>query len=120
MFVFQSVLAWVDSIDDNSVRSIPPAVRDDIIAAILVLPLSSSNIRWEIETTVSATNATPTAGGGASTETIPQVARVLYHLCERRGERVRLDWNAMEENELFTDMRQCQPDIQDPVPSHGP
>ena len=45
MAVFHNVFAWVDSIENNSVRTIPPAVRDEIIATILVLPLLISNVR---------------------------------------------------------------------------
>ncbi len=118
MSVFQGSYKWTSSIDPNSIRKLPSTVRDELVCACLLLGVAHANIRWPVLARVSATDATPTAGGSAMTETTGDIAQNLYRLGEHRGEHVRLDWS--NENCLppESSMQKLQPDIQKLMLAH--
>jgi hypothetical protein len=78
------IFGWTDRLEDQQVKRLPPAVIDDLISAIALLPLAQANIKWPVSQNISATDATPTAAGGVQTTTTKEVALTLYRLAEHR------------------------------------
>ena len=64
--------------DQNSEKLLvlPHDIRQELSYAALLLPLAKTNLRAQIDTMISATDATPSAGGAVSC-TEPQVSRGL-------------------------------------------
>ncbi len=69
----------------------PPDVKDELVIALLLLPLAETNIRWEISQRISATDTTPSFGGTIHCVVGPEISRALFRTCEHRGCYVRLD-----------------------------
>ena len=121
MSCFHHVFSWVDTIPEGGVRRIPPAVQDELIAACLLLPLAGANIRWPVSVRLSATDATPTAGGGAYTTTSTEIAHTLFRFAEHKGEHSRLDWATTSTTgcvEPISHMVMTHPDVQQLLLSH--
>lgn len=93
MCVFHHVYQYMDRMREDVSLRMPQHIRDEIAVAVLLLPLSCSNIRWPISAQLSATDASSGGGGPASTVTTRVFAKSLYRLGERRGEYTRLDWS---------------------------
>ena len=74
-------------------KRLPGSIVDEIIGAVLLLPLAEGNIQWEVSKVLSATDATPVGGGTARTASTSNIVRQLYRYCAHRGERTRLDWS---------------------------
>ena len=93
MCVFHHVYQYMDKMHEGVSTKIPQYIRDEIAVATLLLPLSCCNVRWPISVQVSATDASSSGGGRASTITTRAFAKSLYRLGEKRGEYTRLDWS---------------------------
>ncbi len=93
MCVFHHVYQYMDKMNEGVSQKMPQFIRDEIAVAVLLLPLSCSNIRWPISAQLSATDASSKGGGRASTITTRVFAKCLYRLGEKRGEYTRLDWS---------------------------
>ena len=70
--VFEDVFNWIESFERGEAKRIPGTIVDEIIAAVLLLPLADSNIRWQISDVISATDATP-VGGELQEQSRPQI-----------------------------------------------
>ena len=53
---------WARNLSYASRVKLPAAVRDELIAVLLLLPFCHSNCRWKFSERISATDATPTRG----------------------------------------------------------
>lgn len=73
-----------------------PQVYDEVFGAVLFLGLAEGNIRRPVSGRVSATDATVTKMGACSADVPRDLARFLYRRAEKKGESVRLDWDADE------------------------
>lgn len=92
MSLFHHVYVYIDSLVENKLTRLPQHIRDELLTAALILPLSSSSVRWAVSPQVAATDASSKGGGRASTLTTTGLAKVLYRFSERRGEYCKLDW----------------------------
>ena len=92
MSVFHHIYLYIEHIPDGKLVRLPHHVRDELLTACLLLPLAASSIRWPVSTQISASDASLTAGGRASTLTSKSLAKVLYRFGEKRGEYCKLDW----------------------------
>ncbi len=62
MSILQSAYTWQHKIT-SGLYNIPLEVGDEIVAAMLLLPLAHSNIRWPIHSTLRCTDATLVTAG---------------------------------------------------------
>ena len=68
-------------------------VRGEMICASKLLLICHANVRWPVPTEVTATDATPTAGGAVRAEMPLELAEAPYKGTAYRGAHVRLDNN---------------------------
>jgi len=116
--VFHNIYSWMNELKaptgDESLaepfswQKLPKAVREDLLAALLVVPFAASNVRWRVSNKLSATDATPTMCGGSFTQIPTKLTRALYRFAEHRGEHARLDWSGLEVALLPTKMLEPQ------------
>lgn len=92
MCLLQETFLWIERLKDSDRKSLPVAVKEELLASALLLPLCHSNIRWNVSCRVGASDASSTHGGRAAALVSPSVAQTLYRFSEHRGEHVRLDW----------------------------
>ena len=50
---------FVDTLDESCSLGWPPDIRDEVVAAGLLLPLAYQNLRWGVSPIVTASDATP-------------------------------------------------------------
>ena len=103
MACLHSVFKWASRIPEQGEVPVPGKIRDEILSVALMMPMAQSNARWQVETRVVATDATPEDAGSAETEVPPAVARALYWRTRRRGERLRLEAEVLREAGLPAD-----------------
>lgn len=92
MSVFHHIYVFLENLREGVLYKLPHHIRDELAAACLLLPLSFSNVRWPVSVQISATDASLTGGGRASTITSRKFAKTLYRFGEKRGEFAKLDW----------------------------
>lgn len=92
MSVLYEAFSWTDGLSSKGRFCIPPGVREELIMVALLVPFLHTNIRWPISQRISATDASSTCGGRASTWTPQYVADTLFRFAVHHGEYVRLDW----------------------------
>jgi len=112
MCVFSEVYKFIHSIHYGKSYALPGPVLSELIAATLLMPFASANIRWDVSSLVSCTDATPSDFGGCRAELDLPTIRKLYRLAEHRGEYVRMDWNGPQENLHPTRMKKPQEHIE--------
>ena len=95
MSIFHHTYLFIDNLPEGVSRKIPQYICDELLTAVLLLPLASANIRLPVSTRVSATDASLSGGGRSSTLTTKVFSKMLYRFCEARGEHTRLDWEDM-------------------------
>ena len=102
MAVAHRVYAWMSSCPEKGMMSWKGAadVRDELFIASLLLSVMHSNMRWPVSTEVSATDATPSAGGAVRATVTPELAQALYKSTEYKGCHVRLDGPTAAQNKL--------------------
>ena len=85
---------------------------EEFVAAIFLLPLAQSHIRWPVSTRIGVTDATVTRGGTVEGEVSAKFAEDLFRFVEPKGAYVRLDGNPDKRHELlpaFNDIEEfCQ------------
>ena len=92
MSLFHHAYIFIEKLPDTGVRKLPAYVKDELLCALLVLPLAEANVRSPVSTQISATDASSKMGGRASTLTSKSLAKTLYRFSEKKGEHTRLDW----------------------------
>ena len=92
MSVFHRCYKWLDGLREDQVSRVPPDIRDEILAACVLLPHAYTNMRWPVSQRLSCTDATPMAGGACEVRVSRTLAETLYRITEYRGRHVRLDW----------------------------
>ena len=92
MCLFHHAYVFIDGLPEQGVRKLPSYVKDELLCALLVLPLAEANVRSPVSTQISATDASSKMGGRASTLTSRSLAKTLYRFGEKKGEHTRLDW----------------------------
>ena len=85
------IYKYVDSMEERKVYRLPSFVLDELRSILLHLPFAKWQMRRHFQSTVLATDATPTSGGATRARVGPELSRELWQRCEIRGEAVRLD-----------------------------
>ena len=85
------IYKYVDSMPEKKVCRLPSFVVDELRSILLHLPFAKWMMRRTFQSTVLATDATPTSGGATRARVGPELSRELWQRCEIRGEAVRLD-----------------------------
>ena len=93
MGLFHHIYAFIEQMPEKGLKKLPPYVKDEILSAILVLPLAEASARWPVSVQISASDASSEGGGRASTITSKAFAKTLYRFSEMNGEYTRLDWD---------------------------
>lgn len=88
--VCHHIFLYVESLGPRWYR-LPDVILDELRFISLVLPFASANIRAEVSTTITATDATPSSGGTCHASIPISLARELYRSSEYKGAHVRLD-----------------------------
>ena len=65
MSCLHSIYTFVEGFPGGESKRLDDNSSDDLVAAALLLPFSSANVRWPLSTRISCTYATPTMGGGS-------------------------------------------------------
>lgn len=117
MALFHHIYIFIDRMPEVGIKRLPHYVRDEILCAILVLPLAHSNVRHPVSVQISASDASSKRGGRAVTLTSKSFAKTLYRHAEVKGEHVRLDW---KDHFLSppSDMRQAPAPLADALQKH--
>ncbi len=105
MCCFASVYKIIDSLTHEEGARIPAAVCDEILAGVLLLASSYSDLRSQVSCEISATDATPSRAGSCVSSVPQKVANALYRRGERRGENGCLRWTEIEVLEKPTKMQ---------------
>ena len=92
MSVFHHIYVYLENMKEGVVQKLPHHIRDELVAACLLLPVACGNVRWPVSVQISATDASLTGGGRASTVTSRKIAKTLYRFGEKKGEFCKLDW----------------------------
>jgi len=114
---FGEAFTWTSKFQPRQLKRLNRSVVDELIFAVLLLPLAESCIRWPISTEVCASDATPVRGGLAKCQSTESIVESIYRFCEFRGEHVRLDWNHRP-GSLTSSMTTCGNDIEELMYSH--
>ena len=85
MACFHRSFKWLHSLTPRAPTKWPPDVKEELLAAALMLPLAHPRLRWELSTRVSATDATPTRGGAVACHVSPKLVKEIYRHTEHRG-----------------------------------
>ena len=92
MSIFHRIYVFIEGLNDSQTVCLPHHIRDELFCASLLLPVCSASISWPISVQLSASDASLTGGGRASTLTTRSFAKSLYRFSEKKGEYCRLDW----------------------------
>ena len=92
MATFHHIYVYIEKMPEHDICRMPVFVKDELITALLLLPLAETNVRSPVSTRISATDASSLRGGRASTITSKALAKTLYRFGEQKGEHTRLDW----------------------------
>jgi hypothetical protein len=98
---------WVDDMPDSDWRRIPGFVCDELRAVSLHLPFAVWHMQQHLDTTLLATDATPTSGGATTAEVPEKIGRALVRHSEVKGEAGRLDGDMPEHCRMIP----CSKDI---------
>eukprot|EP00438_Fugacium_kawagutii_P015754 Skav233443 [mRNA] locus=scaffold1486:339543:342293:- [translate_table: standard] len=94
MSIFHHAYRYVDNLPEIGTFKLPQSIRDELVTAAVLLPLTGCNIRWPVSVQISATDASLVRGGRAACITSKGFAKSLYRFGEKRGEYTRLDWES--------------------------
>lgn len=101
---FHRIYSFMHAHKDRTTFRLPPDLKDELLGAILTLPLASSSMRAPVSQKLVATDSTPTTGGACSAHISASMAHSLFSQTQLKGELVRLDWTAVEEKLGYTPM----------------
>ena len=93
MSMFHHIYVFLEKLPEQGIKRLPQFIRDELVCAVLLLPLAEANIRAPVSVQLSATDASSKKGGRAVSLTSKSFARTLYRHAESKGEHVRLDWD---------------------------
>ncbi len=93
MSLFHHTYLYIEKLPEGSVVKLPTYVCDELVTAMIMLPLAEANVRSPISVQIAATDASSKMGGRASTLTTRSLAKLLYRCAESKGEHTRLDWD---------------------------
>ena len=112
MCVFQGIHTWMNKIPEKRFAKWHPLMLEEFVAAIFLLPLAQSHIRWPVSARIGATDATVTRGGTVEGEVSAKFAEDLFRFVEPKGAYIRLDGNPDKRHDLlpaFNDIEEfCQ------------
>ena len=91
MCVFHRVFVWMATLREGQLTRWPPDVREELLAAAMLLPLCHAHLRWQVSERLSSTDATPTRGGATCCNVGSALAEELFRQAEQRGCYTRLD-----------------------------
>ena len=92
MATFHHIYVYIENMPEHDICRMPEFVKDELITAMLLLPLAETNVRSPVSNRISATDASSRKGGRASAITSKALAKTLYRFGELKGEHTRLDW----------------------------
>jgi hypothetical protein len=115
--VFGKVYLFMHRMSYGTVYRIPVEVRLELAAAALLLPIMCANLRWDVSTTLAATDATPLRRGTTRAAVPYELARELYRGAAHNGEYTRLDWVEVALARRHTRLHRCAEDILKLLPS---
>ena len=87
---------FMQSMPHHEEQRIPAAVCDELLACSLLLACSYADLRAQVSTTISATDATPQRGGACRAVLPQKLCNALYRRGEQRGEHGCLRWTDVE------------------------
>ena len=93
MSVFSRTYKFMSRVEGSKPFKLPCAVKEELLQAALLLPVSHANIRMPVAARISCTDASLSGGGRACTLTSPAFAQLLYRIGVHNGEYSRLDWS---------------------------
>jgi len=99
MSALQSSFRWCDGLEPGQATRWDPEIKDELAAAVLMLPVAQACLRWPVASRLVATDATPTRGGTAATYISESLALQLYRFTEQKGGHVRLQDDGQEDAE---------------------
>ena len=76
---------WVAALPPRRVAKLPADIADEIMAALLHLPLAVSDLRSPVSSHIYCSDATPSTAGSASAVTSQSAAEALYCHAEHKG-----------------------------------
>ena len=82
---------FLDSMPLRRAVRLPADVADELLAAACYLSLASSNMRAEVSTKVTCTDATPVGAGSVEAVVSRDLACALFDHTEHRGRYTRMD-----------------------------
>lgn len=91
MCILHRVYKWVDNLPSSGVHRLPPDILDELFGCCVSLPLAKADLRIQVDSIVSCTDATPLTGGACVAEGSSKLASMLWEAAEHRGGYVRLD-----------------------------
>ena len=74
---FHRIFKWCQNLSPKVFHKWPADVRDELLAAALTLPIAHSNLRWQVDTNLTATDATPTSFATVSCPVSRSLAEAL-------------------------------------------
>ena len=77
MSIFDTAYLWTHHLRERGLFTLTRTVRDELIAATLMLPFAHAIITWQVQERIATTDATPVAGGGTATH-IPASAAEMF------------------------------------------
>ena len=114
--VFAEKYRFLDGMVYGTLYDIPLEAAQDMFIVALFLPLCEANLRWEVSSTICATDATPKRRG-ASRCGVPSVdARDVYRACCHSGEYTRMRWGAMDEMRIPSKLRPASQNLMGLIP----
>ena len=94
--MFHRIYKFIESLPDVGGRTWPADIKEELAYSTLLMAVAHSNIRWPVCPIITATDATPSAGGAVSCEVSNLLAKDLFRCSEYRGRYVRLDGTQRE------------------------
>jgi len=96
MSVFARCFKWTSNAEPHTLLRLPIDLKDELLAAAVLLPLAEADLRSPISTKVTCSDATPQGCGVVASEVSAQCAEALFRHCEHKGAYTRLDWGPAE------------------------
>ena len=85
---------WLDKQREGVLLAPPSDIADELLSVFVHMFIAYTNIRAQVDTVISCTDATPSRGGTVSAQVSRSFAKGLYEESEYKGQYVRLDWGS--------------------------
>ena len=96
MCCLSRVFVWVDNALDGVALHLPHDVVAELFRATLQMPMTYTDIRAQVNTSVTCSDATTQAAAIVETCVSQECAETLFKHCEQRGADTRPDWKSSE------------------------